>query len=400
MDSISLKIVLILTIGFGFASILGYISYRIKLSPLLGYLAAGYLIGPYSPGFVADYVVAEQLAEVGVVLMMLHVGLHFKWQDLMKFKGIAIPGAIIQTAVTTVVTALFVYSVGWSLESGIILGLAIGVASTVVVVRVLSDNNLLNTPEGHISVGWLLVEDLMTMGALFLIPLLVVDQGSVQKLFPIESILVNVGLILMKSALFVVILFAFGQKLISYILEKVSALQCPELFTLTILTVTLLIATGSTLFLGTSLALGAFLAGMCIGQTTIKHQAVANAMPLKDAFVVIFFLSIGMLFNPQMIVEHFPLFISILAVILIVKPLTAFIVTLAFRRPLKAAVTVALALAQIGEFSFILAEQAMELDIFPEKGYDIIVACAIVSISINPTLFKLATKLEKSIDIS
>lgn len=377
---------MILTVGFGFASLLGYLSQRMNLSPLLGYLLAGYLIGPYFPGYIADMQLSEQLAEIGVILMMFSVGLHFKWQDLLNTSKIAIPGAIGQTLVATGFGAALIYSVGWSIEAGIIFGLAIGVASTVVLVRILSDNNLLNTSQGHIAVGWLIVEDMITVGALLLIPPLATSLGGT------DMSLLQLGgafaLTLLKFAFLLLVMFTLGRQIVWYVFEKVRQTGSHELFTLTILAVTFIITTGSTLMLGTSIVLGAFIAGMVIGQTGMRQQIAATATPIKDTFVVIFFLSIGMLFNPAAIFTKFPLFCGTLAIILILKPLVAFLIAALMRYPFKTALTVALALAQIGEFSFILAEEATKFHILPDEAYDVIVACSLVSISINPLLFK------------
>lgn len=385
-ETIRFSIVLILTIGFAFASLLGYLSHRAKVSSLLGYLVAGYLIGPYSPGFVADVKLAEQLAEIGVILMLFGVGLHFKWQDLISVKNIAIPGAIGQVVVAAAAAAFLTWNIGWSLEGSLLFGLAIGVASTVVLVRVLSDFHLLHLPEGHLAIGWLIVEDVITVLVLLLVPTLVASsQGSSFSFSTLSlSILVALG----KFILLVVLMFTIGLKCIRYILTKIIATQSHELFTLTTLAVTFGIATGSAALFGTSIALGAFIAGMVMGQTNVRHKVSANAIPLRDTFVVIFFLSVGMLFNPWTIIDQFWLFLGILSLIMLLKPLTAFIIAMALKCPFKKALTVAIALAQIGEFSFILAEEALKFHMLPDTAYDIIVACALISISLNPLLFK------------
>ncbi len=396
MEHLQLKIVLILTVGFALASILGYIAHRIKLSPIFGYLIAGYIIGPYSPGFVADREISEQLAEIGVILMMFGVGLHFKWRDLLHVKNIAILGAVTQTVVAAAIGAMLTYSMGWSLEAGIIFGLAIGVASTMVLVRVLSDNNLLHTPQGLISVGWLIVEDIITVAVLLLLPVLsCLLKGEGVSIY---NITFSVVLIIFKFIVLISILFTVGRKCVVYILSKVIETKSQELFILTVLALTFVIAIGSALVFGTSIALGAFIAGMVIGQTQskVRQQASSNAMPLKDAFVVIFFLSVGMLFNPQVILANFPTFLGVFAIIILAKPLTAFFITLLAKYPMRTALTVSIALAQIGEFSFILAEEAIKFRILPYEGYDILVACSLVSISINPLLFKLLKKRTRS----
>jgi monovalent cation:H+ antiporter-2, CPA2 family len=386
-DSINLKIVLILAIGFGYASVFGYLFQRAKISPILGYLFAGYLIGPYSYGYVADLHLSEQLAEIGVILMMFGVGLHFKWQDLLNTRHIAIPGAFGQTLIATLAGTILLYSIGWPIEDGIIVGLAMGVASTVVLVRVLSDNNLIQTPQGHVAIGWLIVEDMITVIALLLIPSLAVMKA--EGTLPILSAGTAFGAAIFKFALLTIFMFTVGRKVTTYVLSKVLATNSHELFTLTVLAITFVIAAGSALLIGTSIVLGAFISGMVMGQTRMRHQIESNAMPLKDAFVVVFFLSIGMLFNPSAVIEHFFLFLSFLGIIFIVKPLSAFLITKLLNYPLNTALTVSLGLAQIGEFSFILGEEAMRFKLLSDEGYDLIIACSLVSIALNPLLFKL-----------
>lgn len=389
----SLIILLILTLGLSLASLLGYLAQRIKLPTLVGFLVAGYLIGPHSPSYVADTKIAEQLAEIGVILMLFSVGLHFKSADLLKFKTIAIPGAVVQTAVATCVTMLVTHSLGWPIESGVILGLAIGVASTFVLARVLSDNRLLDTPQGHIAIGWLIVEDIFTVIILVLLPM--IEKFNQTPGTSEAKIIGSVLLVLAKFAILWVFLFTIGYRIVTHVLVRIARVKSQELFTLTVLALVFLIATGSAAVFGTSLALGAFLAGMVIGKTNVKHQAAANALSLKDTFTIIFFLSVGMLFNPFAIVEHFKLFVAVILIILVAKPLAAFLLILAYRLPIQIALTVAIALAQIGEFSFILAEEARRLDLLPEEGYDIIVVCALLSISLNPILFSCIGSFQK-----
>lgn len=389
----NLKIVLILTMGFAGASLFGYFSQILRLSPILGYLIAGYLIGPFSPGFVADLKISEQLAEIGVILMMFGVGLHFRLEDLINVKNIAIPGAIGQTLVATIAGCFLIYILGWSLEAGFIFGLAIGVASTVVLVRQLSDHHLLQTPQGHISVGWLIVEDIITVIILVLVPVLAASlKGESPSFLTIASL---IAFALVKFLVMVCLIFTLGLKIVSFIFSKVVNTRSHELFTLTILAITFVIATGSSLLFGTSIALGAFIAGMVIGKTDLRKRVSLTTTPLKDTFCVIFFLAVGMLFNPYAIVDHWVLFIAGLVIILMIKPLAAFIIVLALNHPRKTALTIAVALAQIGEFSFILAEESTRFDLLPDAAYDVIVACSLVSIAINPLLFKLI-KLDKS----
>lgn len=388
----NLIIVAILTIGFALASFLGYLMQRIQLPLILGYLLAGYIIGPYSPGFVANPAIAEQLAEIGVILMLFGVGLHFKLEDLWRVKNIAIPGAVLQTLAATVFATLIVYNIGWGFKTGLIIGLAVGVASTVVLVRQLIENNILNSLKGHIAVGWLVVEDIFTVAILILLPTLAdISFGHEVSWIHVTG---EIFFVIGKFSTLVLFMFTFGHKCIEYILKNVARLRSQELFTLTVLALVFLIATGSAVIFGTSIALGAFIAGMVVGKTNVRHQAAANALPLKDIFSVIFFISVGMLFNPNAIIEHLTLFLGIIFVILIIKPLSAYLITVFLGYPVNVALTVAIALAQIGEFSFILAEEAMNLKILPDEGFDILVACALVSISLNPLLFKTIHFLE------
>lgn len=387
-----LPIIGILTIGFTLACAAAYVMQRLRLPAILGYLFAGYAIGPHSPGFVADVSLTEQLAEIGVILMLFGVGLHFKLEDLIRVKNIAIPGAVCQTLMATVFAILFTYYEGWSLTAGLIIGLSIGVASTVVLVRILTDNNIINTQKGHIAIGWLVVEDIFTVIILILLPTIAsVSYGEDVSWTTIAG---AVLFVITKFFVLALLMFTWGQRIINYILLNVARIRSQELFTLTIITLVFAIAAGSAVIFGTSIALGAFLAGMVIGKSQVRHQASANALPLKDIFAVIFFLSIGMLFNPTAIAENFELFLGIICVILVVKPLVAGILVVAFGYSLSVAITVAIALAQIGEFSFILAEEAVHLQIMPEIGFDVLVACALVSIALNPLLFQCLGPLE------
>lgn len=388
-----LTIVLILTVGSLLATVLGYLTERLKLSPILGYLLAGYFIGPFSPGFVADMEVSEQLAEIGVILMMFGVGLQLRWQELAHVKAIAILGAISQTLFTTVVGAVLIYWLGWTLEAALVIGLSIGIASTVVLARVLYDNGLHNTQIGHIALTWLICEDFIAVFALLLLPT-IAAMGKGEQL-NLAEIFSSLGVIVAKFSIWIAILFTVGRRFTDYVLKELAAIRSHELFTLATLAITFAIAVGSVTLTGTSIALGAFISGMVIGQTSVRQQASVTLMPLKDLFVVMFFLSIGMLFNPVAVLSHaFPFMIA-LTIVLVGKPLIAFIIVRALKYKAHISVLVALALAQIGEFSFILAEEATRLSILPDEGFDIIVACAFVSLAINPLLFKGYRRLEK-----
>lgn len=387
-----LKIVAILTVGFVFATILGYVSERLKMSPILGYLIAGYAIGPYSPGFVADLAISEQLAEVGVILMMFGVGLHLKWQELVYVKYTAIAGALGQTAFTTVIGALCLWHIGWSMEASIVVGLGIGIASTVLLVRVLSERGLHHTPAGHIALSWLLCEDVLAVCALLILPVLALTTHDGEAW---SKVLSSFGILMLKFVAWAIFMFIFGRKITTFFLRKVVLTQSHELFSLTILAITFAIAIGSALLTGTSIAMGSFIAGMIIGQTALRRQVSANVMPIRDVFIVIFFLSIGMLFNPVAIVENFWLLLGLLAIIFIGKPLIALLIMRMLKHPFQESLIVAMALAQIGEFSLILAEEASKLHILPDKGYDIIVAGTLISFALNPLLFTLADSAYK-----
>ena len=400
-DTFNSTIILILTVGFAYACLLGYFSHKIKLSPLLGYMVAGFLIGPYSPGYIINAEIAEGLAELGIVLMMFGVGLHFKLADLLSVKYIAIPGAIVQTFVASTSGMLLLYAMGWKIESGIIMGLSIGVASTIVLVRQLANNDLLSTLEGHISVGWLIVEDLITVIVLLVIP--EIGKGFQQGDFSYIGLGQSIAFVILQFILLIFLMTTIGMRVVRYSFIKIVQTRDSELFTLCILAVTLVIAGIASRLFGTSLALGAFIAGMMIGQTNVRKQATLNALPIRDLFAVIFFLSIGMIFNPYQVMNHYFIFFGVLLIILIIKPLTAYLIVILFGHSHYIAATVAIALAQIGEFSFILAKMGSIYKIFPNEGDDIVVAAAIVSIAINPLLFKLVHKdriYDKSIEIS
>jgi monovalent cation:H+ antiporter-2, CPA2 family len=386
-------LLLTLTLGLTFALILGYVTHRIGLSPILGYLLAGVVIGPYTPGPVADKDVANQFAEIGVILLMFGVGLHFSLKDLLAVKGIAIPGAVGQSLVATGLGATVAASLGWGIGSGVVLGIAISVASTVVLMRGLEEHSGLQTPESRIAVGWLIVEDIFTVLVLVLLPVLVssfkAGAGGTQ------GVLLSIGGATLKLVLLAVVVLYAGGKIIPWILTRVARTRSRELFTLTVLAVALAIATGSSHFFGASMALGAFLAGMVVGQSKESHQAAADALPMRDAFAVLFFVSVGMLFDPRFLLERPVLVLSIMGIILLAKPLIALVIVIVLGYSMRTALTVAVGLAQIGEFSFILADQANRLGVLPPEGSSVLIASALLSISLNPLLFRSVRPLEK-----
>lgn len=382
-----LKIVVLLAIGSILATLIGYCTHRLKLSPILGYLVAGYLIGPFSPGFVADVAIAEQLAEIGVILMMFGVGLHLRWRELLHVKAIAISGSVAQTLFATLLSTLLIRLLGWEIEAAIVVGLCLSVASTVVLARVLLENNLHNSETGHISLSWLICEDFISVIALLLLPSLAsIKSGESSTL---SNAVVSFVFIIVTFAIWSALLFTVGRKLAGYLLDKILSSKSHELFTLAIIAITFAIVMGSVALTKTSAALGAFMAGMMIGQTNVGRQVSSQLKSLGDLFVAMFFLSIGMLFNPIAIANNLSLFAITLFVVLVGKPLAAFAITRFLKYPREVALTVALALAQIGEFSFILAEEATKLKILGADGFDIIVGCAFLSLSLNPFLFTL-----------
>lgn len=381
---------LIKTIAFGLAGALvfGLLAKRLHLSPIVGYLAAGIAIGPHTPGFVGDITLASQLAEIGVILLMFGVGLHFHLKDLLAVRSIAVPGALGQSLAATLACTAIAVGLGWTWQSGMILGIAVSVASTVVLLRCLMDLGLVDSHEGHVAVGWLVVEDILTVLVLVLLPALAV--GSTGGSGPVAAL----GWALLKIGALIALLFVAGGRVVPWLFVRVARLRSRELFTLTVLVLAISVATGSYIVFGASMALGAFLAGMVVGQSKASHQAAADALPLRDAFAVLFFVSVGMLFNPKAVLESPYLTLGVIGVILILKPAAAFLIVLVGGHSIKTALTVAGGLAQIGEFSFIVADLAGSLNWMPESGRNALIAGAIVSISVNPWLFRWLLALE------
>lgn len=375
------ELLLTLAGGLTAALIFGAITHRLHLSPVVGYLIAGLVVGPFTPGIVTDLHVAEQLAELGVVLLMFGVGAHFRARDLLAVWRLAVPGAIAQTSLATVLAVLVTSLFGWSTLSGVVLGLAIGVASTVVLIRVLADNDALHTGVGHVAVGWLLVEDLFTVLVLVLLPALGAGGSA-------SEITGAIGVAMLKVGALVAFTFVVGQRAIPALLRWVARTRSRELFTLAVLALALGIAVGSAQLFGASMALGAFLAGMVVGQSELSARAMSEALPMRDAFSVLFFVAMGMLLDPMSIPANLGLILATLGIVLVGKPLAALILVLALRHPLTTALPIAVALAQIGEFTFILAQLAVGLELLPPEAMQALVAAAIVSISLNPLLYR------------
>ncbi len=378
----SLDLIATLTGGLAAALASGYITQRLGLSPIVGYLFAGVLVGPYTPGFVADQHLAEQLAEIGVILLMFGVGLQFHVEELLAVRRVAIPGAIVQSGVATVLGALVAHWFGWTWGAGLVFGLALSVASTVVLIRVLSDSRDLHTPAGHIAVGWLVVEDVLTVLMLVIMPALF-GEGRAAAGLP-QSLLVAA----VKVGVLVLFVMVAGTRLIPWLLNLVAGTRSRELFTLCVLVIALGIAVASTEVFGVSMALGAFLAGLVVGRSDFSGRAASEALPMRDAFAVLFFVSVGMLLNPWQLVENRVLLVASLVIVLAGKPIAALAIMGLFGYPLRVGLAVAVALAQIGEFSFIVANLGASLGVTSAEASNTIIACAIATITLNPVLYR------------
>ena len=378
-----LPLVTTIALGFSSAFACGLIASKLRLPPIVGYLIAGILIGPFTPGVMADPLIAEQLSEIGILLLMFGVGLHFSLKDLWEVRRIAVPGAIVQIAVATALGALVSHFWGWSLAAGLMFGLALSVASTVVLLRALEEHNLMQSNNGHIAIGWLIVEDIVVVFALVLIPAIASTEAGAGA----SAWLPSLGIALGKLLMFVFLMVIAGKRVLPWLLTTVARTRSRELFTLCVFAVAVGVAYGASKLFGVSFALGAFFAGMMIRESDLSHEAADKALPLQDAFAVLFFVSVGMLFNPYVIIEQ-PIHVLLTAGIIIVgKSIAAFGIILLFRYPLKTAMIVSAGLAQIGEFSFILAALGVSYGMLPEEGRDLVLAGAIVSIALNPVFF-------------
>jgi monovalent cation:H+ antiporter-2, CPA2 family len=376
------KLIALIAVGFVLALAFGFLAARVRLPPLVGYLVAGIAIGPFTPGFVADTNLASEVAEIGVILLMFGIGLHFSMSTLLRVRAIALPGAVAQIAVATAIGAGLARWWGWSLSAGIVFGLALSVASTVVLLRALEQRNELDTENGHIAVGWLIVEDLATVLALVLLPALATDGAT-----DASSLLLSLSTTAFKVAVFVALMLIGGRRIVPWILHQVARAGSRELFTLAVLAIALGIAYGSAHLFDVSFALGAFFAGVVLAETDLSHQAAENSLPLQDAFAVMFFVSVGMLFDPSVVLERPLELLGVLFIIVVGKSLAAFAIVLAFGYPVRTALTISASLAQIGEFSFILAGLGVGLGLLPPEGRDLILAGALLSITFNPFAF-------------
>lgn len=387
----NVELILTLTAALTGALILGFLALRVHLPPIVGYLLAGVLIGPHTPGYVADRGLAEQLAEIGVILLMFGVGLHFHLKDLLAVRKIAVTGALVQIASATLLGALATRALGWSWTAGIVFGIALSVASTVVLTRVLADHGDLQTQTGRIAIGWLVVEDVFTVFALVVLPVLVTAGGTASGDLPAA-----LGLSALKLGALALLTLGPGSRILPRILTVAARTRSRELFTLTVLVIALGIAVASAEVFGVSMALGAFLAGMVVGQSEFSYRAASEALPMRDAFAVLFFVSVGMLFDPQKLLAAPVLILAALAIVLLGKPLAALVISVLLGYGARVGMRVAVALAQVGEFSFMLAVLGAQLGVLPEGSTDAIVAAAILSITINPLLYRAIPSFEKT----
>lgn len=398
--------------ALGLALVLGFLAARLKIPPLVGYLLAGILIGPFTPGFVADTAIAGELAEIGVMLLMFGVGLHFSLDDLLEVRKIALPGAILQIVVATALGAVVATAWGWGLGAALVFGLALSVASTVVLLRALEASGALESMNGRIAVGWLIVEDLAMVLALVLLPPLAGVLGGTALDSDGGSLWQTLGLTLVKVTAFIALMLVVGRRVFPALLWQVARTGSRELFTLCVVAAAVSIAYAATALFGVSFALGAFFAGMVMRESEFSHRAAEESLPLREAFAVLFFVSVGMLFNPTVLMERPLQVLAVVGIIVVGKSLAAVALVLALRYPLNTALTVSASLAQIGEFSFILAGLGVSLKLLPVEGQSLILAGAFISIALNPLVFasvkpvqawlrsrsKLAQMLERSTD--
>ena len=386
MDELS--ILLTFVVGLACALAFGYVAIRLKLSPIIGYLIAGVMVGPFTPGVVVNRAIAEQFAEIGVILLLFGIGLRFNLKELIAVWRVAIPGALIQSTLSTLALASILHLLGWNWTSGLILGMAISVASTVVMALVLAKWHDLHAKIGHIAIGWTVVEDILTVALLLLLPLLFSQSASVEL-----SIGWLLGLAGIKILALVGLVIVLGTWVIPWALEHIAKTRSHELFTLAVLVLAVGIAVGSAKIFGVSMALGAFLAGLAVGRSEFAARAANDALPMRDAFAVLFFVSVGMLFDPKSLIQVPLVIAAVLFVVIIVKPLAAMITVRALGQPLATAIPIGAAFSQVGEFSFILGTVALGLGLINEDGWNALVAASIISIALNPYVYAGARRI-------
>lgn len=373
--------------GFGIALILGFIAERLKIPALVGYLLAGILIGPSTPGFVADVHIASQLSEIGVMLLMFGVGLHFSLNDLLSVRRIAVPGAVVQMGLATALGMLMAWGWGWHWSAGLIFGLSLSCASTVVLLKALEVRGILESMNGRIAVGWLVVEDLACVLVLVLMPPLAGALDGAAAIQGAAPLWTTIGLTLLQVGAFIALMLVVGKRAMPWLLWQVSRTGSRELFTLAVIAAAIGIAYGAAQLFNVSFALGAFFAGMVMRESEFSHRAAAESLPLRDAFSVLFFVSVGMLFEPAILVEQPLQLLGVIAIVILGKSLAALALVLAYRYPLNTALTVAASLAQIGEFSFILGGLGVSLGLLPKEGMSLVLAGALFAIALNPFVF-------------
>ncbi len=393
----NISLITTLVSSFSVALILGFIAERIKIPALVGYLVAGILIGPATPGFVADAHLASQLAEIGIMLLMFGVGLHFSLKDLLAVKRIALPGAVVQMGMATVLGMLMAWLWGWSWGSGLIFGLSLSCASTVVLLKALEVRGVLDTMNGRIAVGWLVVEDLACVLVLVLMPPLAELLGgqALSGIAQTQPLWITIGRTLLQVSAFIALMLVVGRRALPWLLWQVSRTGSRELFMLAVIATATGIAYGAAQLFNVSFALGAFFAGMVMRESEFSHRAAEESLPLQDAFSVLFFVSVGMLFKPEILIEQPLQTLAVIAIIIIGKSLAAMALVLFFRYPLNTALTVSVSLAQIGEFSFILAGLGLSLGLLPAEGMSLILAGALISIALNPFMFAAIAPLQR-----
>lgn len=386
-----------IAVGLALAFVFGFVAQRLRLPPLVGYLVAGVLVGPFTPGYVADAGLAGQLAEIGVILLMFGVGLHFSVGDLLAVRRVAVPGALAHMIVAAALGALLPRAWGWGWGESIVFGVALSIASTVVLLRALDQRGLLDTADGRMALGWLIVEDLATVLVLVVLPALA-RPGETGAGAGGAELWIAIGVTLAKAAAFLIVMFVVGRRLVPWLLVHVARTGSRELFTLATLAVALGVAVGASALFGVSFALGAFFAGVVINESDLSYQAAADALPLQDAFAVLFFVSVGMLFDPGEVLRNPLAILEVVAIIVILKSLVALPIVLAFRQPVRTALTVSASLGQIGEFSFILAGLGLTLGLIRREAQSLIVAGALLSIPLNQLLFALVEPIGRWLD--
>jgi CPA2 family monovalent cation:H+ antiporter-2 len=392
----SVSLISTIAAGLGLALILGFIALRLRMPALVGYMLAGVLIGPFTPGFVADAAIASQLAEIGVMLLMFGVGLHFSLDDLLAVRRIALPGAVVQMSVATALGMALAWAWGWNLGGALVFGLSLSVASTVVLLRALESRGAVDSENGRIAIGWLIVEDLAMVLALVLLPALSgILAGPGNAPADVGTVWKTLGLTLLQVGVFVAIMLVAGRRFLPWMLWQVQRTGSRELFTLCVVAAAVSVAFGATMLFGVSFALGAFFAGMVMRESEFSHRAAEESLPLRDAFAVLFFVSVGMLFDPWVLLERPLQVLAVVAIIIVGKSLAAGALVLAFRYRLNTALTVSAGLAQIGEFSFILLGLGASLGLLPPEGQSLVLAGALISIALNQLLFNSVEVAEK-----